>query len=241
MKSACQVLTLLKCAAIPGMDLAEAARLVPDGAVVGISQPGPLGLIQELIRQGRRGLHLVTVPTGGRAAELLIAAGCVSVIETSAVDLGEEGQAPAFGRAVVEGSIKVLDWTCPALLMALQAGAAGVSFTPVPGLLDSDLLKVRSDFREIDDPYRPGARTVLVPALAPDFALVRVRRADPAGNAVIGIGRDDRLLIRSAGVVIAEAEQIEPGPIKNLAADEQLIPAAYLDAIVLEPAPAVTG
>jgi len=221
------------------MDLAEAARLVPDGAVVGISQPGPLGLVQELVRQGRRGLHLVTVPTGGRAAELLIAAGCVAVIETSAVDLGEDGPAPAFGRAVVDGSIKVLDWTCPALLMALQAGASGVSFTPVPGLLGSDLLKVRPEFQEVDDPYRPGARTVLVPALAPDFALIRVRRADPAGNAVIGIGRDDRLLIRAAGRVIAEADRIEAEPITSLAADEQLIPAAYLDAIVLEPASAV--
>lgn len=216
------------------MDLAEAARRIPDGAVVGIGHPGPLGLVQELIRQGRRGLHLVTVPTGGRAAELLIEAGCVGVIETSAVDLGEEGLAPAFGRAAAEGSIRVVDWTCPALLMALQAGAAGVSFTPVPGLLGSDLLRVRPDFREVDDPYRPGLKTVLVPALAPDFALVKVRRADPAGNAVIGIGRDDRLLIRAATTVIAEAERLESGPITTLAADEQLIPAAYLDAVVLE-------
>lgn len=223
------------------MDLAEAASRIPDGAVVGIGHPGPPALVRELVRQGRRGLHLVTVPTGGRAAELLIQAGCVAVIETSAVDLGEDGQAPAFGKALVEGAIEVLDWTCPALLMALQAGASGISFTPVPGLLGSDLLKVRADFREVDDPYRPGRKTVLVPALAPDFALVKVRRADPAGNAVIGIGRDDRLLIMAASTVIAEAERLEPEPITTLAADEQLVPAAYLDAIVvvprMEPAP----
>ena len=216
------------------MDLRAAAALVPDGAVVGLGHPGPLRLCEELVRQGRRDLHLVTVPTGGRAAELLIAGGCVSVVETSAVDLGEEGLAPAFSAAVTEGRLRVLDWSCPALLMALQAGASGVSFSAVPGLLGSDLLRVRPDFQVVDDPYRPGTRTVLVPALAPEFALVHVRRADRQGNAVIGIGRDDRILVRAAGAVIASAEAIVDS-IDALAPDEQLIPAAYLDTIVLAP------
>lgn len=216
------------------MDLREAATLVPDGAVVGLGHPGPLRLCEELVRQGRRGLHLVTVPTGARAAELLIAGGCVSVIETSALDLGEEGLAPAFSEAVTAGRVRVLDWSCPALLMALQAGASGVSFTAVPGLLGSDLLRVRPDFRQVDDPYRPGSKTVLVPALAPDFALVHVRRADREGNAVIGIGRDDRILVRAAETVIASAEEVVDS-IQALAPDEQLIPAAYLDVVLLAP------
>ena len=219
------------------MDLQAAAARVPDGAYIGLGHPAPQLLVQELIRQRRRGLRLLTVPTGGLAAELLIAAGCAVELETSAVELGEHGFAPGFTRATLDGSLQVRDSSCPALLMALQAGAAGIPFTPVPGLLGSDLLRVRPDFIVSDDPYHPGRKLVLVPALAPDFALVHARRADRAGNAVIGIGRDDRLLIRAAGSVIASVDRIDDTPITVLAADEQLIPAAYLDCLVLAPNP----
>src|SRR2546421_654711 len=81
-------------------------------------------------------------------------------------------------------------------------GAAGVSFTPVPGLLGSDLLARRPDFRVIDDPFRPGQQVVLVPAIVPEYALLHGRRADPDGNVVIGIEYDDRLVARAAGHVV---------------------------------------
>lgn len=219
------------------MSLAEAVSTIPDGALLGIGHPAPQLLVEELIRQRRRNLRLLTVPTGGLAAELLIAAGCVAEIETSAVDLGEHGLAPAFSRAVIDGSVKVRDSSCPALLMALQAGASGIPFTPVPGLLGSDLIRVRPDFRIVDDPYHPGRKLVLVPALQPDFALVHARRADPLGNAVIGIGRDDRLLIRAAGSVIVSCDRLEEREIATLGANEQLIPAAFIDRLVLAPNP----
>lgn len=119
--------------------------------------------------------------------------------------------------------------------MALQAGASGVAFTPVPGLIGSDLLRIRPDFRVIDDPYRPGETVVLVPAIAPDFALVHGRRADPEGNVVIGTGKDDRLLVQAARRVIVSVEQVSPEATMALAPDEQLIPAAYVERLVVAP------
>jgi glutaconate CoA-transferase subunit A len=164
----------------------EAVAGIPDGASLALGRPAAMALVEELIRQGRSDLQLVGVPTGGRAVELLIAAGCACSLESSGVDLGEDGLAPAFSRAVESGALRMIDSSCPAMLMALQAGASGISFTPVPGLLDTDLLLGRPDFRVIDDPYRPGERVVLVPALAPEFALLHGRRADLEGNVVIG-------------------------------------------------------
>ena len=117
--------------------------------------------------------------------------------------------------------------------MALQAGASGVSFTPVPGLLGTDLLRRRPDFRVVDDPFRPGQRVVLVPAIAPDFALLRGRRADFEGNVVIGTDNDDRLLAQASRHVIVAVEEVRPDGSQSLRADEQVIPAAYLDAVVL--------
>ncbi|HEX6548082.1 MAG TPA: CoA transferase, partial [Candidatus Dormibacteraeota bacterium] len=89
----------------------EAAALVTDGSEVAIGRPPALPLIRELIRAGRRDLHLVGVPTGDIGVELLIAAGCARSIETSGVDLGEHGQAPAFGAAIESGRLRILDST----------------------------------------------------------------------------------------------------------------------------------
>jgi glutaconate CoA-transferase subunit A len=191
--------------------------------------------VRELIRQGRRALDLVGVPTGDIAIELLIAAGCARSLHSSGVDLGELGQAPAFARAVESGALAVTDSTCPAMLMALQAGASGIPWTPVPGLLGSDLLTRRPDIKVVDDPMQPGRPLVLVPALAPEFAIVHARRADPAGNAVIETAYDDRLLIQAARTVIMSVDEVRPGATDTLARGEQVVPAAYIDAITVLP------
>lgn len=93
------------------VEAATAVAAIPDGASVAIGRPDPLSLVAELIRLGRRNLHLVGVPTGGHAVEMLIEAGCVRSLESSAVDLGEDGFAPAFRRAAESGTLKLLDST----------------------------------------------------------------------------------------------------------------------------------
>jgi len=118
------------------------------------------------------------------------------------------------------------------MLMALQAGASGVSFTPVPGLLASDLLRWRPDFRVIDDPYRPGQRVVLVPAIRPEFALLHGRRADFEGNVVISTSYDDRLVAQASRHVIYSVDLVQEEATGSLAPDEQMIPAAFVDALV---------
>jgi glutaconate CoA-transferase subunit A len=213
----------------------EAVAGVPDGASVALGRPAALFLVEELIRQGRSGLRLIGVPTGGRAIELLIAAGCAESLECSGVDLGEEGQAPVFARAVESGALRMIDSSCPAMLMALQAGASGVSFAPVPGLLGSDLLRVRPDYRVIDDPFRPDERVVLVPAIVPEFALLHGLRADPDGNVVIGSEYDDRLVAQAARHVVYSVEELREDATRTLAAGEQVVPAAYVDAMVVVP------
>jgi glutaconate CoA-transferase subunit A len=119
------------------------------------------------------------------------------------------------------------------MLMALQAGASGVSFAPVPGLLGSDLLRWRTDFRVVDDPYRPGEKVVLIPAIRPDFALLHGRRADLEGNLVIGISYDDRLVAQASQRVIYSVDSVREDATGSLTADEQVLPAAFVDALVL--------
>ena len=216
-------------------DLAEAAEFIPDGATLGVGRLPPMELVRRLIRRGARDLDLVSAPTGGLAEDLLIAAGAVRSLHTSGVDLAEFGLAPNFGRAVAEGSVKVIDSSCPAMLMALQAGASGVSFTPVPGLFGSDLVSARADWKVVEDPFGDGGQVVLVPAVVPEYAVVHALRADPQGNVVTTIEFDDRLLIQASRRVVVTVEEVSADATSSLRPDEQLIPAAYLDLVAVAP------
>jgi len=142
------------------------AALIPDGATVtvhkGDAPDVPMALALALVRRGARGLHVVTLPTcaypaSGMMLDILIGAGCVASVETSGVSLHELGPAPRFTQAVKAGTLKVLDSTCPAVYAALQAGAKGQPFAPLRGLLGTDLLRHRPDWRVIDNPFRAQA------------------------------------------------------------------------------------
>ena len=108
---------------------------------------------RELIRRGVSRLHLVCVPTSGLQADMLIGAGAVQTVETSAITMGEFGAAPRFVEAIRNASIKVMDATCPAIYAALQAGEKGLPFIPLRGLLGTDVLRHRADWRVIDNPF----------------------------------------------------------------------------------------
>ena len=78
------------------------AASVPDGAVVAMPPDNSLpavALAKALVRRGARGLRLVGVPVSGFATDILIGAGCVAEVQTSAASLGEAGFAPGFSAA----------------------------------------------------------------------------------------------------------------------------------------------
>ncbi|MBW1713516.1 MAG: hypothetical protein JRJ59_10250 [Deltaproteobacteria bacterium] len=92
----------------------EAAQLVPDRAKValgGAHRLAPVALVKALIRRSVKDLHLITTPTGGFGAELLIAGGAVRAVETAQISLAELGLAPAFRRAAEEGRLKIFEST----------------------------------------------------------------------------------------------------------------------------------
>jgi glutaconate CoA-transferase subunit A len=95
--------------------LEEAAALVADGALVGLTTSvvgnAPMAFLRELIRRGRKNLRLVTLTGGGLNADLLIGAGVVTEYETCSCTLGPYGPAPNFQRALRAGLIKMKDST----------------------------------------------------------------------------------------------------------------------------------
>ncbi len=230
---------------VPIVGIDVLAAQVPDGASLSVQKGDerdvPMALAHALIRRGVRGLHVITLPTAaypasGMMVDLLIGAGCVASVETSGVSLHELGAAPRFTQAVKAGRLKVLDATCPAVYAALQAGAKGQPFAPLRGLLGSDLLRHRSDYRVIDNPYAPGDAIVVVPALNADVAIFHAEMADAEGNVWIGRDRDRLLAAHAANRVLVTVDRIVPDSFFD---DEMraagVIPASCIDAIAVVP------
>jgi glutaconate CoA-transferase subunit A len=168
-------------------------EMIPNGACVAIpaTRSGPaMAATKALIAKGARDLHLVAMPTSGLQADMLIGASCVAVMESAGVTLDEFGQAPRFVAAVKAGSIALMDTTCPALVSAMQAGEKGIPFIPMRGLIGSDLLVHRPDYRVIDNPMSDDDPIVVVPAIRPDVALFHAPMADALGNVWIGKARE---------------------------------------------------
>lgn len=214
------------------------AASVPDGALIAMPPDNSLpsvAMARALIRRGARGLRLLGVPVGGFAAEILIGAGCVAEVETSAVSLGEAGFAPRFTAAIKAGSIVMRDCTCPAVHTMLQAAEKGVPFMPLRGLIGSDILAHRPDWQVIQNPYgAPGDSIVLLPALSPDVAAFHAVMADEVGNVWVGRRRECATLAHASKRALVTVERVVPG---NFLEDERLaggaINAAYVSAIAI--------
>src|SRR5437773_8778039 len=98
--------------------LDDALAPVTDGCMLAVPRETcgvAMAATRALIRRGVKRLTLIALPTSSLQADLLIGAGCVETLETSAVSLGEFGPAPRFTAAVLAGTIRLKDATCPAL------------------------------------------------------------------------------------------------------------------------------
>jgi len=218
----------------------ELAGLVPDGARVAVFKDNgiPMEIARALVRRGARDLHLVTVPTSGMFADLLIGAGCVAAIETAGVSLGEFGPAHNFVRAVKSGAVAIRDSTCPAVYAGLQASEKGIPFMPLRGLIGSDLLESRPDYAVIDNPFGTDDPVVAIPAIRPDIAVVHVPLADRFGNLWIGRAAELKILAHASALTLATAEEIVD---ENILEDERLAAACLPRHYVRALAPAPNG
>jgi glutaconate CoA-transferase subunit A len=221
------------------LDLDAALAAVTDGAMVAVPPEYsgvPMEAVRALVRRGVRNLHLLTVPTSSLCADLLIGAGAVATVETSAVGFGELGPAPRFTAAVRGQTIVVKDATCPAIHAALRASEMGNPFAVLRGIIGSDILRVRPDWKIIDNPFAQDDPIVTLPALKPDVALFHAPLADREGNVWVGRRRDCFTLAHAAKTSVVTVERVTD---RNLLLDDTLaaatIPAFYIGAIALAP------
>ncbi|MCL6563206.1 MAG: CoA transferase subunit A [Firmicutes bacterium] len=194
------------------VSLPELVSRIEDGAsiVFGGSSLSrkPMAAVRELVRQGRRNLHLIC-DIGGPEVDLLVGAGAVQRLTYAFVGFEILGLAPHFRAARQQGSLAFEEWTEYTVMAGLDAAVKRVPFLPTRAGLATDVLAVNPSFRRIVDPFGSGQELVAIPALNPDVALIHVNYADERGNAVIlGDTHIDVLAAKAARTTLVTCERL---------------------------------
>lgn len=214
--------------------LQEAVEIVRDGTIVTFSGftiwRRPSAFVFELIRRGRRDLHLLEVNSGPHS-EFLIGAGCVAIWESSWVGHEIYGKFGAnLSRKILNREIIYEDYSHAEMAFRFLAASAGMPFLPSQtafgtdihnpeydmlgrnGLRDGKNPKIsRKKYEEVQDPFFGDGTQVLVPAAKVDVAVLAVQMAGTDGTVRIeGQFFTDPEIARAADITIVLAEEVVP-------------------------------
>lgn len=191
--------------------LEEAMKLVVHGDTVAFGgmtlYRRPMAAVRQIVRQSARDLTLLSL-MGSIEADLLIGAGCISRVRSGYLGMEFLGAAPNFRRFAEQGKGQVQEETELTIIGGLRAELMEVPFLPIQGLLETDILTVRKDLKEVTCPYT-GQRLIAVPAIRPDVAIIHAQAADRSGNACLdGELSIDKELSKAARKVIITTERL---------------------------------
>ncbi|HUG03296.1 MAG TPA: CoA-transferase [Steroidobacteraceae bacterium] len=188
------------------------AAHVADGACValeGFTHLIPFAAGHELIRQGRKDLHLARM-TPDLVYDQLIGAGAARRLTFS------WGGNPGVGslhrlRDAVENqwprALELDEHSHAGMAAAYRAGAARLPFGMLRGYIGTDLVKQNPRIGKVTCPYT-GETLATVPALNPDVTILHAQRADRRGNVaiegIIGAAREAGLAAAKLLVTVEE-------------------------------------
>lgn len=202
----------------------------------------PFAAIHEILRQGKKKLT-ITRSNAADDFDMMIGAGAVNRFISTFLSLGVYGLGRCYRRSIEKGiphRIELEEYTNLSLPMMLMAGAMGMPFVPVKDMVGTDLLHIRSfmgenKYKIIDSPF-DGTRTILVPALQPDLAIIHVQQADEFGNAQMwGIGGDCKVGANAAKKVIVSCERIVSRDTVGKDPSRTIVPDFKVVSVVEEP------
>ena len=185
--------------------LSEVVAMIPHGArlMVGGFMGGgsPVRLIDELLRQGKRGLTLICNDTArpGYGVSKLIAAGCIERLITSHI-----GTNPQTQQLLLQGHLQVELVPQGTLAERIRAGGVGLGGVLTPTGVGTLVAEGKRTI-EVD-----GCQYLLELALRADFSLIRAQRADYLGNLEYALTARNfnPLMALAADLVIVETDEL---------------------------------
>jgi glutaconate CoA-transferase subunit A len=234
--------------------LQQAAEVIKNGSSLTFSGftiwRRPFALIYELIRQQRRGLHLIEV-NGGPQTEFLVGAGCVDIWESCWVGHELYGKYGAnLSRKVGTKEIIVEDYSHAEMMFRFAAAAQGAAYAVTQTSLGTDIHNPEYDmlgkagkrdgkriakhkYIFTEDPFFDAGAQVLIPAAKVDVAVLCVQQAGEEGTVrVNGQYYSDPEAARTADITIVIAEEIVPEEYLRRNADQNTIPGFEVDYIL---------
>ena len=206
----------------PIMSLRDAvAANVRDGdtvAMEGFTHLIPHAAGHEIIRQGRRNLHVVRM-TPDMVYDQLIGSGCVTKVTFSWGGNPGVGSLQRFRDAVENGwphAIEIEEHSHAGMAARYVAGASGLPFATLRGYVGTDLPNHTTTIKPIQCPFT-GEWLTAVPALNPDVTVVHAQRADRHGNVqiwgLVGVQKEAVLAASRSIVTVEEiVDELEPVP-----------------------------
>jgi glutaconate CoA-transferase subunit A len=198
---------------MPILELAEAlGRHVRDGQTVameGFTHLIPFAAGHELIRQGRKDLHLVRM-TPDLIYDQLIGAGCARALTFSWGGNPGVGSLHRLRDAVENGwpaPLEIVEHSHAGMAAAYTAGASHLPFGMLRGYIGTDLARENGSIRSVTCPYTGGEITT-VPALNPDVTILHAQKADRRGNVllrgIVGAQKEAALAAKALVVTVEE-------------------------------------
>ena len=181
--------------------LKQAAAMVSDGAILALggseTARQPMALVREIIRQGKKGLHLCGYRQGADF-DMLARSGCVATLDAPV------SADPLHGNGVVSKPIGRA-----AAFVRFEAAAADLPYALVK---PEAMQQVSDSIVAVEDVFG-GEAALAVRRLDPDIAIIHAHAADIYGNVQMDIKFHadfvcDLVLARAAKCVIVSVEQI---------------------------------
>ena len=230
-------------------------RFVKDGDMIALggftANRNAMVIAREIIRQGRRELHLV-MHSHGQAMDILVGAGAVRRLELAYAGNGRF--APTcirFRKAVQSGQVQVEDYSNFQMSLRFLAGALNLPFIPSCSGFESDVLNRQGFGPELrgrghipshkaiitDNPFSARREpVVLLPALTPDVALIHAQLVGEDGTVRIkGLTFLDIEQAKAASRVIVTCEEVVPSAFLRRDPDQNSLPPFLVDAVVVAP------
>ena len=197
------------------------AEHVHDGdslALEGFTHLIPHAAGHEIIRQGRRNLHLIRM-TPDMVYDQLIGCGCATKLTFSWGGNPGVGSLQRF-RDAVENQwphpLEIEEHSHAGMATRYVAGAAGLPFGVLRGYIGTDLPKQTATIKNIECPFT-GEVLAAVPALNPDVGIIHAQRSDRAGNVqiwgLLGVQKEAVLASKRSIVTVEEiVDDLPPVP-----------------------------